>query len=90
MRKISFLDVLVLGGVGYLAYKMGQKSEKQKQEYTKDLLEEDNAKFNDVADEEIYVAQLLTDLRNKQNKTQKDKYNIGLLEIKLEQLRKQK
>lgn len=90
MRQLSFWDLLILGGVGYVAYKMGKNSEKNEQKYVKDLLEEDQDKFNDSADEEIYVAQLLQELRNKPNKTQKDRYNIGLLEIKLEQLRKQK
>lgn len=90
MRQLSFWDLLILGGVGYIAYKTGQNSEKTKQKYAQDLMEEDSQKFNDEADEEIYVAQLLQELRNKSNKTQKDRYNIGLLEIKLEQLRKQK
>jgi hypothetical protein len=46
--------------------------------------------FNDEADEEIYVANVLEELRNKQNKTKQDRYNIGLLEVKLEQLRRSK
>ena len=90
MRQLSFWDLLILGGVAYVAYKTGKNSEKKAQEYAKDLLEEDNTQFNDEADEEIYVAQILEELRNKPNKTQKDKYNIQLLEIKLEQLRKGK
>lgn len=90
MRQLSFWDLLILGGVAYVAYKTGKNSEKNAQQYAKDLLEEDNTQFNDEADEEIYVAQILEELRNKPNKTQKDKYNIQLLEIKLEQLRKGK
>jgi hypothetical protein len=90
MRQLSFWDLLILGGVAYAAYKTGQNSEKNKQVYAKELLEEEPTKFNDDADEEIYVAQILNELRNKPNKTQKDKYNIGLLEVKLQQLRKEK
>lgn len=90
MRQLSFWDLLILGGVGYIAYKTGQNSEKSKQKFAEDLMKEDESKFNDSADEEIYVAKLLQELRNKQNKTQKDRYNIGLLEVKLEQLRKTK
>lgn len=90
MRQLSFWDLLILGGVAYAAYKTGQNSEKNKQEYAKDLLNEDAAVFNDEVDEEIYVAQTLQELRNKKNKTQQDRYNIGLLEVKLKQLRKEK
>jgi hypothetical protein len=90
MRQLSFWDLLILGGVAYVAYKTGQNSEKNKQEYVKDLLNEDAAVFNDEVDEEIYVAQTLQELRNKKNKTQQDRYNIGLLEVKLQQLRKEK
>jgi hypothetical protein len=46
--------------------------------------------FNDEADEEIYVANVLQELMDKKNKTKQDRYNIGLLEVKLKQLRREK
>lgn len=90
MRQLKFWDLALLAGVGYLAYKWGQNTEKTAQREVKEILEEPNEVFNDQADEEIYVAKILEELKNKPNKTQKDKYNIGLLEVKLQQLRKGK
>jgi hypothetical protein len=46
--------------------------------------------FNDEADEEIYVVNVLQELMDKKNKTKQDRYNIGLLEVKLKQLRREK
>jgi hypothetical protein len=40
--------------------------------------------------EEENVLELISELRNKPNKTKNDKYNIELLEIKLKQIRAQK
>lgn len=90
MRQLKFWDLALLAGVGYLAYKWGQNTEKTSQREVKEILEEPTEVFNDQADEEIYVAKILEELKNKPNKTQKDKYNIGLLEVKLQQLRKGK
>jgi hypothetical protein len=38
-------------------------------------------------DEETYVSDLINELKNKSDKSQKDKDKIGLLEIKLKQLK---
>lgn len=91
MRQLKFWDLVLLAGVGYVGYKMGQNMERNKQvEVKKIITEEPEETFNDEADEEIYVAQVLKDLKNKPNKTKQDQYNIGLLEVKLQQLRRSK
>jgi len=36
--------------------------------------------------ERDYILSLITELKSKKNKTQKDKNNLGLLEVKLKQL----
>lgn len=92
MKQFTLVQLLLLALVGFLSFKWGQNVEKNKntqkpQEVTP---EENSVDFNDSADEEIYVAQILNELRKKPKKTQKDKYNIGLLEVKLQQLRKRK
>ena len=91
MRQLKFWDLVLLAGVGYVGYKMGQNMERNKQvEVKKIITEEPEETFNDEADEEIYVVQVLKDLKNKPNKTKQDQYNIGLLEVKLQQLRRSK
>ena len=69
----------------YAAYKVGQKSATPKQQ---PVMEPEVEVFNDEVDEEIYVANVLKELKDKVNKTKQDRYNIGLLEVKLEQLRR--
>lgn len=87
MKQFSWWQLLMMGGLGYLAYKTGQNVEKNRNKRAQELLDEDQDLFNDSADEEIYVAQQLQDLRSKSNKTMRDKYNIKLLENKLNELR---
>ena len=75
----------------YAAYKVGQKSVTPKEQPVVPSVNEPEVEiFNDQADEEIYVVNVLNELQNKQNKTKQDRYNIGLLEVKLEQLRRLK
>jgi hypothetical protein len=77
--------------VVYAAYKVGQKSVTTKEQPVMEpVIEPDVEIFNDEADEEIYVASVLQELMDKKNKTKQDRYNIGLLEVKLNQLRKEK
>ena len=77
--------------VVYAAYKVGQKSVTTKEQPVMEpVMEPDVEIFNDEADEEIYVASVLQELMDKKNKTKQDRYNIGLLEVKLNQLRKEK
>jgi hypothetical protein len=75
----------------YAVYKVGQKSVTPKEQPVVPSVKEPEVEiFNDQADEEIYVVNVLNELQNKQNKTKQDRYNIGLLEVKLEQLRRLK
>ncbi len=91
MRQLKFWDLALLAGVAYVGYKWGQNMEKNKQAEVKKILKEEPEEiFYDEADEEIYVAQVLNELKNKPNKTKQDQYNIGLREVKLQQLRKSK
>ena len=92
MKQFTLVQILLLALVGFLSFKWGQNVEKNKYgKKSEDTTPEETlTDFNDSADEEIYVAQILNELRKKPKKTQKDKYNIGLLEVKLQQLRKRK
>ena len=54
-------------------------------EKVQDITESEVVKKTD--DEETYVSELINELKNKSDKTQKDKDKIGLLEIKLKQLK---
>jgi hypothetical protein len=77
--------------VVYAAYKVGQKSVTTKEQPVMEPVQEPDVEiFNDEADEEIYVVNVLQELMDKKNKTKQDRYNIGLLEVKLKQLRREK
>ena len=52
--------------------------------------EEDVLEDKVEKDEEIYVQELIDELKNKPDKTKKDKYNIELLEVKLNQIKSKK
>ena len=54
-------------------------------EKVQDITESEVTKKTD--DEETYVSELINELKNKSDKTQKYKDKIGLLEIKLRQLK---
>jgi hypothetical protein len=54
----------------------------------RDITESEVTKKTD--DEETYVLGLIKELKNKPDKTQKDKDTIGLLEVKLNQLKNKK
>ena len=92
-QQSSGISTLLKWGVAaaivYAAYKVGQKSVTPKQQPVMEPVKEPEVEiFNDEVDEEIYVANVLKELRDKVNKTKQDRYNIGLLEVKLEQLRR--
>jgi hypothetical protein len=82
------LGNLIKGALGfgalYVAYKVGESMGKDKE---KNLVE--SAK-NEVDSEIQFVTDLINDYKNKPNKTKKDKDNMDLLNIKLEQLKRQK
>jgi uncharacterized membrane protein YebE (DUF533 family) len=89
MSKSTLNTIVKLGALAavvYGAYKLGEykakKSENVKPEPRPKLA------FDEVPNksEEEYVSELIRDLRNKPNKTQKDRYNIELLEVKLKQI----
>jgi hypothetical protein len=79
MNKI--IKALAVGGLVYLAYKLGQNSAKKEvsNEQKKNVFVESDS-------EKELVSSILKDLKNKPNKTPQDKINIGLLEVKLKQL----
>ena len=54
------------------------------------VYEEPEIVQDETQDEINYVQGLIQELRQKRDKTQKDKYNIDLLEIKLKQLKSKK
>lgn len=92
-QQSSGLSTLLKWGAAaailYAAYKVGQKSVTPKQQPVMEPVKEPEVEiFNDEVDEEIYVANVLKELKGKENKTKQDRYNIGLLEVKLEQLRR--
>lgn len=80
----KMLKIAGAAAVVYAAYKIGQSSDKDKKNpQIIDIQREDvieNA-------EERYIVDLIDELNCKKNKTQKDKINIELLEVKLKQLR---
>jgi hypothetical protein len=82
------LGNLIKGALGfgalYVAYKVGESMGKDKE---KNLVE--SAK-NEVDLEIQFVTDLINDYKNKPNKTKKDRDNMDLLNIKLEQLKRQK
>jgi len=82
------LSNLIKGALGfgalYVAYKVGESMGKDKE---KNLVE--SAK-NEVDSEIQFVTDLINDYKNKPNKTKKDRDNMDLLNIKLEQLKRQK
>jgi len=82
------LGNLIKGALGfgalYVAYKVGESMGKDRE---KNLVE--SAK-NEVDSEIQFVTDLINDYKNKPNKTKKDRDNMDLLNIKLEQLKRQK
>jgi Rieske Fe-S protein len=82
------LGNLIKGALGfgalYVAYKVGESMGKDKD---KNLIQ--SAK-NEIDSEIQFVTDLINDYKNKPNKTKKDRDNMDLLNIKLEQLKRQK
>jgi len=84
-RTLEKLLKVALGiGVIYAAYKVGESMEKDKDKNLVDSVKSE-------LDSEIeFVVGLIKDYKDKPNKTKKDRDNLDLLNIKLEQLKKQK
>jgi hypothetical protein len=74
----------LFAAVVYGAYKAGQSSGKQTnvnpQPKAEPIVEFDSNS------EEDYILDLIREIKNKPNKTQKDRYNIELLQVKLNQI----
>lgn len=92
MKQFTFIQLIVLGLVAFLSFKWGQNAEKIKhikrpEEKTPDKTSSDS---NQTDDDETYITKTLNELRKKPKKTQKDKDNIGLLEVALREIRKKK
>lgn len=92
----NLIKLAAVGAVVYGAYKygksVGDKSFKPK-ETPHPFPELRGYPFEEVEQndsEEKYLIELIQELKNKPNKTQKDRYNIELLEIKLKQIRDKK
>jgi len=90
MSKNTLNTILKLGALAavvYGAYKFGEYQTKKSVNRKVGFLPQ--VAFEEVPNknEEDYVSELISDLRNKPNKTKKDKNNIELLQVKLKQLK---
>jgi len=83
----TILKYALLGTAIYGAFKLGEMKGKGEVPVPKQLLPDPpEMEMDTVFDEETYVYMLINELKNKPNKSQKDKDNLSLLEIKLKQL----
>ena len=82
-KNNTLLSLLAVGFGMYAAYKFGEHQTKKKNVSFDEPLRE-------VTDEEVYVLETIEELKKKPIKTQRDRFNIELLEVKLNQLRNQK
>ena len=77
----------LLATVIYGAYKAGQHNGKQNNVTPKPNPQPESPIVEfDSNSEEDYILDLIRELKNKPNKTQKDRYNIELLQVKLNQI----
>ncbi len=82
MNFSEILRYAFLGSVVYGAYKLGEKNGKSMNQ--NDGYIPDSKRYS----EEEYIMDEIEALKRKPNKTRKDKDNLSLLEIKLQQLYK--
>ena len=84
-RGLENLLKLALGiGAIYVAYKVGEGMGKEKDNGLSD------SPKSELDSEIEFITGLIKDYNDKPNKTKKDRDNLDLLKIKLEQLKKQK
>jgi hypothetical protein len=77
----------LFAAVVYGAYKAGQhKGEQKNSNIQPNPQPEPQVHEYDSNTEEDYILDLIRELKNKPNKTQKDRYNIELLQVKLNQI----
>jgi len=74
----NLLKIIGIGAVLYGVYKMGENG-------VLDSIIQKNVP-NENLNEEDSIRKTIQELKQKQNKTRRDRDNIGLLEIKLKQL----
>ena len=92
----NLIKLAAVGAVVYGAYKygksVGDKSIKveEKPNPFPELKGYPFEEVEQINSEENYLIELIQELKNRPNKTQKEKYNIELLEIKLKQIRNKK
>lgn len=91
----NLIKIAALGAVVYGAYKYGKSvgNNNQPDRNGNPIPDIKNHSFQEIdpTESEIdYVLGLIQELKEKPNKTQKDRYTIELLEIKLNQLKNKK
>ena len=83
----NLLKIAGAGAILYGVYKLGEHHANQKlQENTIPVINDEPK----VETEEEKVLGLIQELKDKPNKTKTDKFNIELLEVKLNQIKKKK
>ena len=80
----NLIKVTALGAVLYGAYKLGEKNAISSIEKGEPISEGDGKFDNEITE----IHNLIQELKSKVGKTQRDKNNIELLEIKMKQLLK--
>ena len=90
MSKSTLNTIVKLGALAavvYGAYKLGEYQAKKSVNVKPEPRPNEPFVEVETQSEEEYVSELIRDLKNKPSKTQKDKNNIELLEVKLKQIR---
>ena len=89
----NLVKLAAFGAVVYGAYKYGKSVGDKEAQAQNPSIEPNGSPFQEIDQteaEERYLVELIEELRQKPNKTQKDRYNIELLEVKLKQIRNKK
>ena len=86
--KLAALTAIVYGAYNY-GKSVGEKSipPEKKENPFPELTGYPFQEIDPKDTEEKYILELIDELKNKSDKTKKDRYNIELLEVKLKQLR---
>jgi hypothetical protein len=86
----NLIKLAAFGAVVYGAYKYGKSVGDKESKIENPPTEPNSPPFQEIdqtESEERYLVELIEELRQKPHKTQKDRYNIELLEVKLKQIR---
>jgi hypothetical protein len=91
----NLVKLAALSAVVYGAYKYGKSvgNQSTQPQERKNSFPQQDTPFVEVDETETEIQQvteLIQELKGKPNKTQKDRYNIELLEVKLNQLKNKK